>query len=190
MHAQIHSFIMKDLKQFNIPFVGLKEGSHLFEYEIDNTFFEAFGFNDFNSSQVTIKLTFVKKSTLFELTFIATGFINVDCDISLEPYNQAIEGVFPLIVKFGPEYNDDSDEILILPHEDYEVNVSQFIYELIILSVPSKKIHPKVIDGTMDSEALKKLQELQIGEENPTEKDDTVDPRWDKLKSLITEKKT
>ena len=185
MHAQIHSFIMKDLKQFNIPFVGLKEGSHLFEYEIDNTFFEAFGFNDFNSSLLSVHLTFVKKSSLFELNFIAKGTINVDCDISLEPYDQKIEGNFPLIVKFGPEYNDDNDEILILPHEDYEINVSQFIYELIILSVPSKKIHPKVIDGTINSEAIKKLKELQIGEENSTEKEETVDPRWHKLKDLI-----
>lgn len=190
MHAQIHSFTMKDLKLFEIPFIGLKQGSHLFEYEIDNTFFEAFGFHDFNSSCIQIKLEFVKKSTLFELSFHAKGFVNVDCDLSLEPYDQTIEGRFLLIVKFGEEYNDDNDEILILPHESYQINVSQFIYELVILSVPSKKIHPKVLDGSMKSEALKKLQELQVDEEKSTEESDTVDPRWEKLKGLITEKNT
>ena len=96
----------------------------------------------------------------------------------------------PLIVKFGPEYNDDNDEILIIPHEHYEINVSQIIYELIILSVPSKKVHPKVLDGTMDSEALNKLRELEIKENNSSIKEDNIDPRWDKLKNLITEKKT
>ena len=190
MHAQIHSFTMKDLKKFNIPFVGLKQGNHVFEYEIDNTFFEAFDFDEFHSSKIQVKIDFVKKSTLFELGFNITGTVNVDCDMSLEAYDQEIEGDFPLIVKFGIEYNDDNDEILILPHEAYQINVSQFIYEFIILSIPSKRIHPKVLDGSMESEALKKLKELEVDNESPTESVDTIDPRWDKLKSLITEKKT
>lgn len=181
---------MGDLKYFNIPFIGLKQGKHLFDYEIDNKFFEAFGFDEFHNSNLNIALSFTKKNTLFELDFEVSGFVNVDCDISLEPYDQKIEGNFPLIVKFGPEYNDDNGEILIIPHEQYELNVSQFIYELIILSIPSKKVHPQVKDGTMDSEALKKLRQLEVKQNTSSRTEDTVDPRWDKLKDLITEKKT
>ena len=33
---------MKDLKQFNIPFVGLSEGNHDFTFKIENEFFEFF----------------------------------------------------------------------------------------------------------------------------------------------------
>jgi hypothetical protein len=39
----------------------------------------------------------------------------------------------------------------------------------------------------MESEALKKLKELQIKEVKTV---DNTDPRWDKLKNLITEKNT
>ena len=53
---------MKDLKGFNIPFVGLKQGNHAFEYEIDNTFFEAFDFDEFHNSQVKVHLDFLKKN--------------------------------------------------------------------------------------------------------------------------------
>lgn len=190
MHAQIHSFTMKDLKQFNIPFVGLKQGNHVFEYEIDHTFFEAFDYDEFHNSQVKIHLDFLKKSTLFELRFTASGSVNVDCDVSLEAFDLEVNGTFDLIVKFGPEYNDDSDEILILPHEEYQLDVSQFIYELIILSIPSRRIHPKVLDGTMKSEAIQKLKELEINNENPADSKEEIDPRWDKLKGLITEKNT
>ena len=190
MHAQIHSFTMKDLKQFNIQYVGLKLGNHVFEYEIDNTFFEAFDYAEFHDSNIKVTLDFVKKNSLFELNFKAKGVATVDCDVSLESFEQEIEGDFPLIVKFGPEYNDDNDEILILPHEEYQLNVSQFIYELIILSLPSKRIHPKVLDGTMESEALKKLKELEVDNDSPAESKDEIDPRWDKLKGLITEKNT
>ena len=178
---------MKDLKEFNIPFIGLKEGSHLFEYEIDNAFFETYNFDEYNSSSIKVSLDFIKKSTLFELTFTAKGFVEVPCDVTSEFYNQEIDSNLPLVVKFGPEFNDDNEEILILPHEAYEFNVAQFIYEMIVLSVPNKRVHPGVLDGTMESKALNKLKELEIKEKKAVEE---TDPRWDKLKNLITEKKT
>ena len=80
--------------------------------------------------------------------------------------------------------------MVIIPNEYHEIDISQFIYELIILSVPTKKVHPKVLDGTMNSEALTKLKELEIKENKSSENEDITDPRWDKLKSLITEKNT
>ncbi|QXP72846.1 DUF177 domain-containing protein [Tenacibaculum sp. HL-MS23] len=178
---------MKDIKEFNIPFVGLKEGSHLFQYQIGEKFFEAFQFDEFNDANLTADINFVKKSTLFELTFTIKGTVNVPCDSTGEPFDLKIDGVLDLIVKFGPEYNDEHDEILILPHEVYEMNVAQYIYELIVLSVPSKRIHPDVLNGTMKSDALDRLNELRINEEKTVEQT-SADPRWDKLKDLLTDK--
>ena len=178
---------MRELKDYNIQFVGLKEGKHQFDYSIDNKFFEAFNYDEFKSSLIKVSLHFVKKSTLFELNFITEGTVEVPCDVTNELYHQEIDSEMPLVIKFGPEYNDDNEEILILPHEAYEFNVAQFIYEMIVLAVPNKRVHPKVIDGTMESEALNKLKELEIKEEKTVE---ITDPRWDKLKNLITEKKT
>lgn len=93
---------MKDLKQFNIPFVGLKEGSHLFEYQIDKTFFEAFQFDEFNDVNIKADITFVKKSTLFELNFTINGTVNVPCDVTNELFDLPINGSLDLVVKFGP----------------------------------------------------------------------------------------
>ena len=175
---------MKDLKEFNIPFVGLKEGKHLFQYKVDNTFFELYDYNEFEKSSINVTLEFVKKSTLFELEFTASGSVNVPCDVTNEYFDLEITATLPLVVKFGQEYNDENEEILILPHEVYQFSVAQFIYEMIVLGIPNKRVHPKVLDGTMETEAL---EQLEIKEEKTVE---TTDPRWDKLKNLITEKKT
>nr|AOE13724.1 DNA binding protein [uncultured bacterium]CCG00727.1 protein containing DUF177 [uncultured Flavobacteriia bacterium] len=175
---------MKDLKEFNIPFVGLKEGKHLFQYKVDNTFFELYDYNEFEKSSINVTLEFVKKSTLFELGFTASGTVNVPCDVTNEYFDLEITATLPLVVKFGQEYNDENEEILILPHEVYQFSVAQFIYEMIVLGIPNKRVHPKVLDGTMETEAL---EQLEIKEEKTVE---TTDPRWDKLKNLITEKKT
>ncbi len=178
---------MRDLKQFDIPFVGLKDESHLFEYKIDNKFFESFRFDDFLDANIKIVLNFEKKSTFFELNFKAKGFVNVPCDTTGMPFDQKINTTLPLLVKFGHEFNDENEEVLMLPHGAFEMNVAQYIYEMIVLAVPSKRVHPKVLDGTMESEALKRLKELEITKEKPAE---NADPRWDKLKELLTAKNT
>ena len=173
---------MKELMEFTIQFEGLKLGKHQFDYSIDNKFFETFNYNDFKSSEIEVELEFEKKSTLFELLFNIKGNVEVPCDLSNEYYHQEIEASIPLVVKFGEEYNDESEELLILPHEAYQFNVAQYIYEAVILAVPKKIIQPKVLDGTLESETLKKVQEHTINRET---EEKSTDPRWDKLKDLL-----
>ncbi len=182
---------MKKLAAFLIPFVGLKQGMHKFEYLIDREFFEHFEYDDFNSANVKIDLLFEKKSTIMELTFKVAGVVNVNCDLTNEPYDQPIDAELSLVVKFGDSFNDDNEELLILPHSEYQLNVAQYIYELIVLSVPSKRVHPGVLDGTLKSEVLEKLEELSPKEDRDIEENDNgeeTDPRWNKLKKLLNDK--
>lgn len=177
---------MRKLGEFNIPFIGLKLGKHKFEYQIDDSFFEAFDYHEFNETSVKVSIELDKKSNLLELIFHAEGSINVLCDLSNEPYEQDLSGGLDLIVKFGEVFNDENEEILIIPHGDYEINVAQYIYEMIILSVPVKRIHPGIKDGSLNSDIVKKLEELQP-KEAKNNKEET-DPRWDTLKKLLTDK--
>ncbi|HEA22823.1 MAG TPA: DUF177 domain-containing protein, partial [Pricia antarctica] len=75
------------------------------------------------------------------------------------------------------------DELLIVPHGSHQVNIAQYIYEMLVLGVPQKRVHPGVLDGSLQSEALKKLEELR-----PKENKKESDPRWDELKKLLTDK--
>ncbi len=184
---------MRKLAAFTIPFVGLKQGKHEFDYQIDREFFEHFEYEEFHNSNVNIDLLFEKKSTMMELTFRASGMVNVDCDLTNEPYDQEIDGELVMVVKFGDEFNDDNEELLILPHGEFQINVAQYIYELVVLSVPLKRVHPGVLDGSMESEVLEKLEELspKVAEDSDNIEDVTreedIDPRWNKLKNLLND---
>ena len=180
--------VMKPLKEYTIPFIGLKDGKHHFDYQIDKSFFEYFKYNEFNDVNVKTSLVFEKKSTLLELHFKVKGEININCDLTNEPFNQKLKGGLDLVVKFGEEYNDEHEEILIIPHGDHEINVSQFIYELIILSIPTKRIHPGIKDGTLKSDVLEKLEELSPKSLDEKETSEDIDPRWNTLKKLLTDK--
>ncbi|WP_452219999.1 YceD family protein [Lacinutrix salivirga] len=179
---------MKALKAFTIPFVGLKEGKHYFDFDIDNTFFEHFEYEEFNDVELKVDLILEKKSTLLELHFNIEGTVNINCDLTNEPFNQPIKKEFDLVVKFGQEYNDENIDILIIPHGEYEINIQQYIYELVILAVPLKRVHPGVEDGTLDSEILKRLEELSPKLKDKKEDEEETDPRWNTLKKLLTDK--
>lgn len=177
---------MMQHKEFIIPFSGLKQGKHEFEYTIENTFFESFEYDEFNSADIKLDVTLNKMSTMMELEMRAVGTVNVDCDLTSEPYDQKIKADLELVVKFGEEYNNDNDEILIIPHGEHQINIAQYVYEMLVLSVPLKKVHPGVLDGTLHSEVLDKLEELQPKDTKENKED--IDPRWDALKKLLTDK--
>ncbi len=184
--TQTLSVKMMKLKEFFIPFSGLKLGKHEFEYTIENTFFESFDYQEFNGASIETIAVLDKMSTMMELDIEAKGTVNVDCDLTGEPFDLPVTATLHLVIKFGEEYNDENDEILIIPHGEYQINIAQYIYEMLALAVPQKRIHPGVEDGTLQSEILDKLEELQPKEIK--EQSENTDPRWDDLKKLLTDK--
>lgn len=180
---------MKKTKEYLIPFVGLKLGKHHFEYQIDNAFFDIFDYDEFQNSNIKVNVVLEKKSNMLEISFKHEGIVNVPCDVTGEDFDLPINSKMKLIVRFGEEFNNDNEELLILPFGEFEVDIAQYIYEMIVLSVPLRRVHPGVKDGTLESEALKKLNELAVKETKKENKqEENIDPRWDKLKQLLTDK--
>lgn len=174
-------------KEYSIPFSGLKIGKHEYKYQIENTFFESFGYAEFNAANINVGVVMNKTNTMLELDFKAAGTVNVFCDLTGEPFDQPITSEMELVVKFGDAYNNEDDEILIIPHGEHKINVAQYIYEMLALGVPQKRVHPGIADGTLKSEALDRLDALRPKETEKEDKDEN-DPRWDALKKLITDK--
>lgn len=168
-------------ENYVLSFRGLKEGLHNFEYKINKRFFESYPDQEIQNAELPVKLRLDKKSTLLDLHFEVSGKAELICDVSNEAYWQPISGSLDLVVKFGPEYNDEFLDILVVPYETYKIDIAQYIYEMVVLAIPLKKIHPGVQDGTLTSPVLDKLREIQIKENKNSS---STDPRWDKLKEL------
>ena len=178
---------MKQLNVFLIPFIGLKLGKHQFEYQISKSFFEDFDFDEFEDSLVKVNVVLEKKSTIMELSFKHKGTVNVPCDLTGEMFDLPIKGKIKVVVQFGEQFNNDNEELLILPHGEHQIDIKQYIYEMIVLSVPLKKTHPGIKDGTLKTPALDKLKELSLKDQKQSIEEE-IDPRWDKLKKLLTDK--
>ena len=179
---------MKQLNEFLIPFIGLKLGKHQFEYQINKSFFEDFDYDEFENSDIKVNVVLEKKSTLMELAFKHKGTVNVPCDLTGEFFDLPIKGKIKVVVQFGEQFNNDNEELLILPHGEHQLDIKQYVYEMIVLSVPLKKTHPGIKDGTLQTPALDKLKELTVNNQKQSIKEEEIDPRWDELKKLLTDK--
>ena len=186
---------MDKLRNYNIIFSGLPLGKTDFDFEITQSFFDLFQFEqDFSDPKITALVVLDKKSSMLELHFQLNGTVNVVCDLTNEPFDQLIKNETHLIVKFGEEFDDSDDEIWIVSREDYQINIAQMLYELILLSIPNKRIHPDVENGESNSEILSILDQYIIEEvvdqeefdddDDDDDDDDEIDPRWSKLKDI------
>ena len=172
---------MKSLSPYLIKFSGLKEGTHLFNYELGNKFFKNFDYYDFLDAKLFAELELEKQSTLLNLKFSFNGEIQVQCDVSMESFDLKLETEHSVVVKFKDDIISTDDKVIFMPAGSHSIDVSHLIYESIILAVPQKKVHPGIENGSLKSEIVEKLEALKP-KKNFKEK---TDPRWDKLKDLL-----
>ena len=176
---------MDYLKNYSIPIKGLKVGTHVFDFEVEKTFFEQFEHSEIKDGTFKVVVELEKGESFLALNFFITGKTTVECDRCLEPFDQEIESEDKIVIKFGDEIYDSryiGEEVQIMSHNESEVNVAQYIYEFIHLHIPLKRVHPSDEDGhpTCNENVLEALEQHTVNEEQQE-----VDPRWDKLKDLL-----
>lgn len=164
----------KALSEYGISFTGLSVGIHSFQYVLEDGFMEHFPEQEFSKLRIKAEVQLEKKVNLsMELTIQLAGLVEVRCDRSDRPFDMAVEADRFVVVHFGEAFNNDDDELLIIPHGEHQLNVAQLLYELLVQSIPLKKLYP----GTEEEEP-----EYYSSSSDDDEK--TPDPRWAGLNAL------
>jgi uncharacterized protein len=171
---------MDYLKQFVIPFGGLKPGNHLFSYKIDDLFFEHFEHTEIKKGSFSIEVTLEKEEKVLSFTFLISGNAEVICDRCSEPFLLPLGGTERLIVKFGDSYHEENEEVQIIPLGETQINIGPFIYEYVHLLLPVRRVHPEDENGNRrcDPEIIRRI------EESGAAAGAGIDPRWEVLKKL------
>lgn len=168
--------------EFVIPFKGLSLGFHEFTYEVNDLFFEEIDYSEIKKGEVRVDLELEIQETMLIFNFKINGSVEVDCDRCLDAFNYPIAGEQQLFVQFGASYKEETDEVIIIPKDDHEINIAPIIYEYIQLLLPLQKMHFNDENGEMtcNKEMLEKL--------NLTSEEEEIDPRWEILKKLKKDK--
>ena len=183
---------------YKIDLLSSGLGGKTFEYEISDDFFAQIdGLIQRGSIHTTVAC--LSAGSIIKFQIHSVGTVIVPCDRCLSDLELRIETTDELNVKLGDEYVDDG-ECVIVPETEGYLDLAQFIYEFIVLSMPLTCSHePGKCDETMMHE-LSRHQATRSGEEDAEQEDSTnseaddapmgedsdepVDNRWAALKQF------
>lgn len=169
--------------QYIIRFGGLPVGIHDFEFEVKDAFFKSIENSEIGSADIKAEAQLTKQNNLLQLDMRIEGTVGVDCDRCLKGFGYPVSAEGTLVVKHGnPE--ESTDEILMIPEGVEEFDISQLLYESIVLAIPARRV-PCELDAkkfVCDHAMLAKLDELATPEEKT--ETDPENPVWEKLNKI------
>ena len=167
---------------YSINIVGLSNKEHHFQYEFGGEFFRKYGTDIVSEGKFLVDVQLSKHETFIETEFKISGAAHLTCDRSLEPFDFPIENKKKIVFKYGNEYQEITDEIIVIPRDTATLELGQYIYEFFALAIPLKKVHPKFQDDAADESEGKIVYTSEATEERKDEEE--TDPRWNILKKL------
>jgi uncharacterized metal-binding protein YceD (DUF177 family) len=160
---------MANRRAFEIAFVGLKPGIHQFSYELDDKFFAEKGARDFANATADVKLSLEKNTGFMLLKFEVGGKAEVSCDRCGNPLKIDLWDEFKMLVKLvdnAEEMNqqEEDPDVHYLPRTESHLDVSDWIYEFVMLSVPMQRMCSETEMGgpQCNNEVLEKLKEMEV----------------------------
>ncbi|MCK5703699.1 MAG: DUF177 domain-containing protein [Cyclobacteriaceae bacterium] len=168
---------MNVLKDYDIELSKLELGQHDFHYQIEDKFFELFDYSLIDHGSLLAEITLDKKTSYISLEFSIKGTIELICDRSLDSFDYDLETEREIVLKFGEEARELSDEIEMIPFNTQLINIGKYLYEFISVSIPMKKLHPRYKDESAEDQVIFSSKE---DEEEMLD----IDPRWSELKKL------
>ena len=174
---------MDKLDAYKIDLKGMQTEVGTYTLLADDDFFTAVQGPEIQHGHVNVDLTVRATSGAFELDFHLQGSVQTICDRCLEEMTQPIEADCNLKVKFGEEYIDEGDDLVVIPEDEGVIDLSWHVYEFIALQIPIRHVHP---DGECSETMQEALSGHWAGEDIQSEEETTAtDPRWDELKKLL-----
>jgi len=130
--------------KYRIDLKGMQEDTATYDFLLDNQFFANIDGPEVQKGKVNVKLNVKKTSKAFELDFQTEGVVRVPCDRCLDEMELPITSSDKLFVKFGKGFAEESNNMVVIPEEEGEINVAWFMYEFVALTIPMKHVHAPV----------------------------------------------
>ena len=145
MRAQIYLWgEMND--NFTIPLNGLASGESHFSSHVGKEFFEGFENAEILDADLDAEVTVEKSGRYIGIDCDVEGSVTVECDRSLDELEMPVDTHIALSVKYGEaesqeEHQEGEREVIFVPEDDAELDLSQIIYDYVCLSLPMQRMH-------------------------------------------------
>lgn len=169
---------------FKVNLQGLSQKAHRFEYAFGDEFFGLYGNTLLEGGKFESEVTLDKRETLIEADFSIRGHARLVCDRSLEPFDFPMDIRKKILFKYGEEEKELSEEIVLITREQAFLDLGQYLYELITVNLPMKRLHPRFAEETTSEQEDIRLVYSSPADDTDNKEEEPIDPRWEKLKKL------
>lgn len=180
---------MKKLRDYEIGIAKLSNKTHLYEFELDDSFFDLFAKDIILGGNLMAHVELDKTESLLTFHIDIKGHVRLTCDRSLDDFDYPIDVQGTFRIKYGDENAELDDDLWQITPNTQSINVAQHLYDYIGLAVPMKKLHPRFVEETEEEDDDRDILIYSSRINNPEgeeddDEDDEVDPRWDALRNL------
>jgi len=174
---------MKHNREFEIAWLGLKGGEHVYDFSINDEFMLEHGAQaELHDWAAEVKLRFNKQTNFFLLHFDISGSVTVPCDRCGDDFSLNLWDEFNLMIKLTGGVDDESEpeeeaDVVFIPRSETVIDISPWIYEFVMLSIPLHNVHAEM-DKECNPKALQLLKAMSVSED--TEQRDI----WNGLKNI------
>lgn len=170
------------MKFTEVKISGLKNGEHHFTFDLNSSFLAPFSNQFFDNPSIQVEAHLVLSETMIKADLKLEGTIELVCDRSLEPFLSPVSIQETHFFKYGLEEKELTDELEVISKERISIDFDQLVYDLVALSVPGKKLHPRFAAEEAEDEEEGKVIFTTL---RPNEVEETSpDPRWAKLTDI------
>jgi uncharacterized metal-binding protein YceD (DUF177 family) len=170
-------------KEYIIEFPKVRMGSNEYSFNLNDDFLSKIEGSAIQRANVIATLALTKAEHLYELQFHLEGTVTCECDVCLEQFELPVDTDYQLLMKVSEVERYDDDEIIYITDKLIEYDLTQYLYESLMLSIPVRKTCNMSGTKECNKEVIAKLEELRVDEN--TEDEDESNPTWDKLKDIF-----
>ena len=168
---------MSKFKAYNLMLASLPAGVSEHEYLLDTDFFHNMENSDVLEADVRAHVRVDHKNDTYYLHCHLEGMLQIACDRCLDPMDHPVDADYDMAVKYGPDYDDSADGLLVIPETDASLNLAYMLYDTAILTIPMRHVHPqgacnKAMAGLLRSHNAKEEGEEPDTDEFPDEEMD------------------
>ena len=171
---------MCNLESFKIDLKALEEGTTVLNLTLDDNFFASVDGPEVSHGNVNAVLSIRRTDNYFEVQSDLKGEITIPCTRCLDDMQHAVETHNSINVKFGEQYEED-DDLVIVPEYEGILDIAWLLYEYVALSIPIQHVHET---GKCNAAMIKMLNEHSATRSSDGNEEDAIDPRWKDLLKL------
>lgn len=146
-------------KNYTIDFQGLSVGEHHFSFDVSNDLFRLWSESPIENGSGKIEIDLLRHANFMELNVSIVGQVELECDRCADRYSQPIDFQGDVVVKISEKVDSEEldDDIIWLSPSDQHLDLSQWLYESVLLSLPLQRVHARRED--CNKEVLKYINQ-------------------------------